>query len=66
MWAILAFRVYLEGSKFTVRADQDRFTWLLTMTEVAGKPVGRPLKLLQFDSDALHHVGVKHQAAGAL
>lgn len=60
VWAVVSLRTYLEGSRFTVRTDNEAVKWLFTMPEASGKLGPRRLHLLELEVDIVHHTGIKH------
>lgn len=66
VWAVLLFRSYLKGNRFTVRTDHEAIMWLLSTTEATDNPAHWLRRLLKFVFDVVHHASVKQQAANAL
>lgn len=57
---------YLEGSRFPVKMDHEAVKQLLAMTVTTSHLARWRFRLLEFDLDVKHHVGVKDQAAESL
>lgn len=66
IWAVKILDSYLQGSRFSIRTDNETVRWILNMTEAKGKLRRWILRLASFDYDVVHRYGVKHQAADDL
>lgn len=66
VWALLLLRLYLEGSLPTARTDHDALDWELNTTDCTVISARWRLRLFEFESDVVHHAGIKHQPADEL
>ena len=66
VWDITTLRPYLEGTKFTVRTDDDALRWMLTLTEPSGILMRWRLRLSEFDFKIVYRPGRVHQVPDAL
>jgi len=46
---VLHLRHYVEGSRFTVRTDQECLRWIYRLTTATGRPLRWRLGLAEFD-----------------
>lgn len=66
VWSTLLLRLFLGGSRFLFQTDRNSFRLIVNVTDDSGRLTRWRLRLLEFDFDAEHQAGVKHQAANAL
>lgn len=59
-------RAYIEGKRFTIRADHDSLEWILNLSDATGCFSGWRLRLLIFEFVVVHRAGIKRHAVNAL
>lgn len=64
--AIMKFRPYIEGSKFTVITDNSSLQFLRNLKEPTGRLARWALKLQQFDFQVIHRKGSQNVVPDAL
>ena len=63
---IQAFRVYLEGKKFTIQTDHRAFVWLNKLKDKNSRLTHWSLSLQPYQFEVLHRVGTANGNADAL
>lgn len=66
VWAVLLFRPYLEGQRFTIHTENDALQGILNQLEVTGRMVRWRLQLYEFVFDVIHRTGIKNRFAEVL
>ena len=66
VWAIRYFRHYLHGIEFTLVTDHQPLKWLLTTTDLVGKPARWMLMVMEFSFTVVHRPGKDHINADVL
>ncbi len=61
VWAIIHFKPYLYGTKFTLYNDHQRIKWLMTNDKLIGKLVHQALILQEYEFNVIHQLGITHQ-----
>ena len=66
VWGIRSFRHYLHGIEFTLVTDHQPLKWLLTTTDLVGKPARWMLMVQEFNFTVVHRPGKDHINADVL
>ena len=66
MWAVRTLRPYIEGTKFTVRKDQDALRWLKSLPGSSGRLTRWRLRLPDYAFTIQYRHGRVHQDPDAL
>ena len=66
VWAARTLRLYVEGTKFTVRTDHDALPWLASRTESSGRLNRWRLRLAEYDFTIPYRPGRVHQVPDPL
>lgn len=66
VWAIKYFRVYLEGTEFTVVTDHHALKWLMSQKNPTGRLARWCFCLQSFTFDIVHRKGIHHCNVDAL
>ena len=66
VWAILHFRIYLYGVRFTLITDHEPLKWLMTQTKLMGRKARWVCTLQEFDFEVIHRSGLTHGNADSL
>ncbi len=63
VWAVIHFRPYFYGTKFTLYTDHQPIKWLMTNDKLTSK-LGRWAFILQeYEFKVVHQLGITHQNA---
>ncbi len=61
VWAIVHFRPYFYGTKFTLYTDHQPIKWLMTNNKHTSKLVHWALILQEYEFKVIHRPGITHQ-----
>lgn len=65
-WAVLLTSPYLEGHKFSIRANHDMLKWIFKLADASGELTNWRLCLSELEFDVVQRVGIITQTADAL
>ena len=66
VWAVIHFRPYLYGTKFTLYTDHQPLKWLMTNDKLTGKLARWALILQEYEFEVIHRPGITHQNADTM
>ncbi len=66
VWAIIHFRPYIYGTKFTLYNDHQPIKWLMTTNKFTCKSVHWALILQEYEFKVIHRHGITHQNANTM
>jgi len=61
VWAVIHFRPYLYGTKFTLYTDHQLIKWLMTNDNLTSKLAHWELILQEYELKVIHQPGITHQ-----
>jgi len=60
VWAIINFRPYFYGTKFTLYTDHQPIKWFMTNDKLIGKLAHWELILQEYEFKVIHRLGITH------
>jgi hypothetical protein len=60
VWAVIHFKPYLYGTKFTLYTDHEPIKWLMTNDKLTGKLVRWALIFQEYEFKVIHRLGITH------
>jgi hypothetical protein len=66
VWAIVHFRPYLYGQRFTLVTDHQPLRWLMESDKLTGKLAQWALLLQEYDFEVVHRAGITNLDADGL
>jgi len=66
VWAIVHFRPYLYGTKFTLYTDHQPIKWLMTNDKLIGKLAYWALIFQEYEFKVIHRPSITHQNADTM
>ena len=66
VWAVLHFRIYLQGRRFTLITDHQPLRWLMESGDLRGKYARWAMILQEHDFEVIHRPGKTQQHADGL
>jgi len=66
VWAVLHFRHYVEGSRFTVRTDHECLSWIYRLKTATGRLLRWRLRSAEFDFEVKYKKGANRHLPEAL
>jgi hypothetical protein len=66
VWAVIHFKPYFYGIKFTLYTDHQPAKWLMTNDKLIGKLVHWVLIFQEYEFKVIHRLGVTHQNADTM
>jgi hypothetical protein len=66
VWAVIHFRPYIYGTKFSLYTDHQPIKWLMTNDKFIGKSVRWVLIFQEYEFKVIHRPNITHQNADTM